>query len=63
MALWYILWQFGIFFRILVFWTKKNLATLSSSPARTQGKFQCQRFDTFSQAVASFYLVCMYVCM
>jgi hypothetical protein len=28
MAIWYILWQFGVFFRVLDFWTKKNLATL-----------------------------------
>jgi hypothetical protein len=28
MAIWYILWSFGIFFPLLVFWTKKNLATL-----------------------------------
>jgi hypothetical protein len=28
MAIWYILWSFGIFFPVLVFCTKKNLATL-----------------------------------
>jgi hypothetical protein len=28
MAIRYILWQFGIYFPALVFWTKKNLATL-----------------------------------
>jgi hypothetical protein len=30
MAVWYILWQFGLFIRVLEFWTKKNLATLLS---------------------------------
>jgi hypothetical protein len=28
MAIWYILWSFDIFFTVLVFCTKKNLATL-----------------------------------
>jgi hypothetical protein len=28
MAIWYILWLFGIFFPVLVCWTNKNLATL-----------------------------------
>jgi hypothetical protein len=28
MAIWYILWFFGIYFPLLVFWTDKNLATL-----------------------------------
>jgi hypothetical protein len=28
MAIWYILWPFGIFFTVLVFCAKKNLATL-----------------------------------
>jgi hypothetical protein len=28
MAIWYILWSFGTFFPVLVFCTKKNLATL-----------------------------------
>jgi hypothetical protein len=28
MDIWYVLWLFGIFFPILVFWTLKNLATL-----------------------------------
>jgi hypothetical protein len=28
MAIWYILWWFGIFFPVLVCYTKKNLATL-----------------------------------
>jgi hypothetical protein len=28
MAIWYILWSFGIFFPVLVCCTKKNLATL-----------------------------------
>jgi hypothetical protein len=28
MAIWYILWSFGIFLFVLVFRTKKNLATL-----------------------------------
>jgi hypothetical protein len=27
-AIWYILWYFGIISPVLVFWTKKNLATL-----------------------------------
>jgi hypothetical protein len=31
MAIWYILWQFGIFFPVLVFWTKTNLATLKTN--------------------------------
>jgi hypothetical protein len=31
-AIWNILWQFGIFFPVLVFWTKKNLATLLQMP-------------------------------
>jgi hypothetical protein len=32
MAIWYILWSFGIFLPILVCCTKKNLATLVYSP-------------------------------
>jgi hypothetical protein len=28
MDIWYILWSFGLFFPVLVFCTKKNLATL-----------------------------------
>jgi hypothetical protein len=28
MAIWYILWQLGIFFPFLVYWIKINLATL-----------------------------------
>jgi hypothetical protein len=28
MDVWYSLWKFGIFYPVLVFWTKKNLATL-----------------------------------
>jgi hypothetical protein len=31
MAIWYILWSLGVCLPILVFYTKKNLATLSSS--------------------------------
>jgi hypothetical protein len=31
MAIWYILWSFGIFFTVLVFYTKKNLATLGTT--------------------------------
>jgi hypothetical protein len=31
MVIWYILWQFGIFCPVLVFWTKKNLATLAGA--------------------------------
>jgi hypothetical protein len=31
MAIWYILWSFGIFLTVLVFCTKKNLATLTLS--------------------------------
>jgi hypothetical protein len=30
MAIWYILWSFGILLPVLVFCTKKNLATLNS---------------------------------
>jgi hypothetical protein len=29
MTLWSILWSFGIFFPVLVYFTKKNLATLA----------------------------------
>jgi hypothetical protein len=31
MAVWYILWSFGIYFPIWYVWTKKNLATLGKS--------------------------------
>jgi hypothetical protein len=35
MAICYILWSFGIFLPVLVFCTKKNLATLSTMPIST----------------------------
>jgi hypothetical protein len=38
MAIWYILWSFGIFFPVLVFCTKKNLATLTYMPDNSAGK-------------------------
>jgi hypothetical protein len=34
MAVWYSLWSFGIFFPIWYVWTKKNLATLTSTENR-----------------------------
>jgi hypothetical protein len=33
MSVWYILWSFGIFFPFWYVWTKKNLATLFSTPS------------------------------
>jgi hypothetical protein len=33
MAIWYILWPFGIFSPVLVCCSKKNLATLVTTPA------------------------------
>jgi hypothetical protein len=36
LAIWYILWSLGIYFPVLVFCTKKNLATLvNASPSQT----------------------------
>jgi hypothetical protein len=41
MAIWYILWSFGLFFPVLVFCTKKNLATLGwCEAAASQGFLQ-----------------------
>jgi hypothetical protein len=37
MAIWYILWSFGIFHAVLVFCTKKNLATCILSRKRRTG--------------------------
>jgi hypothetical protein len=44
MAIWYILWSFGIFFPILVFCTKKNLATQVIEERQIQFLFS-QRFS------------------
>jgi hypothetical protein len=35
MAIWYILWSFGIYLPVLVFCTKQNLATLVLTLAKT----------------------------
>jgi hypothetical protein len=35
MTIWYILSAFGIFFPVLVFWTKKNLAALTNGRSFT----------------------------
>jgi hypothetical protein len=46
MDIWYSLWKFGIFFPVLVFCTKKNLATLvrgqisKASPMRQSTKYE-----------------------
>jgi hypothetical protein len=42
MAICYILWSFGIFLPILVFCTKKNLATLVVDTKRIIGKMEGQ---------------------
>jgi hypothetical protein len=39
MAIWYILWSFGIFFPVLVFCTKKNLATLPERKKKSKHIF------------------------
>jgi hypothetical protein len=39
MAIWYILRLFGILFPVLVFWTKKNLATLVGIASRQKLSF------------------------
>jgi hypothetical protein len=44
MAIWYILWSFGIFFPVLVFCTEKNPATLS----QTRGKLMCVCVNNWS---------------
>jgi hypothetical protein len=38
MNIWYILWSFDIFLPVLVFYTKKNLATLLLTVSPTLGK-------------------------
>jgi hypothetical protein len=73
MAIWYILWSCGIFSPVLVFCTKKNLATLLSRFRRLNGlwrilfgaressktKFKTQQGET---KYAHMY-VCMHICM
>jgi hypothetical protein len=44
MAIWYILWSFGKFFLVLVFCTKKNLATLLCSRIRLSIPFSLARW-------------------
>jgi hypothetical protein len=39
MAIWYILWQFGIFSHVLVFWTKKKLATMIGCVTKVSASF------------------------
>jgi hypothetical protein len=43
-AIWYILWSFGIFFPVLVCCTKKNLATLHV-PSKLERFFQSTYVD------------------
>jgi ABC-type lipopolysaccharide export system ATPase subunit len=54
MGIWYILWQFGIYFTVLVRWTRKNLAALlttrrsshtNESISRTELKNLLSRFE------------------
>jgi hypothetical protein len=47
-AIWYILWLFGIFFLVLVYCTKKNLATLAGAASAADpfcifAKFRLQK--------------------
>jgi hypothetical protein len=49
MAIWYILWSFGIFRPVLVFCTKNNLATLRDTDESIVARFVCIQYTKMWQ--------------